>query len=132
MFEFMQLFFYFLVDKATNTTLVKPDVSASWEELLIRFVQDRPPLYNIKLPVAQRTNLKKNNLWAEIYNLLEGKQTLEAIKAKWRYLRDCYMKARKKMVLYKPSGSAAETMCDPGFRYYAMMQFLNDTVDMPV
>ncbi|CAG9764554.1 unnamed protein product [Ceutorhynchus assimilis] len=123
-----------LVDKASNTILQKLNkeaTTASWEELLIKFVQDRPALYNIKIPVTERSHLKKNNLWAEIHNLLEGKHSLEAIKAKWRYLRDCYMKARKKMGQYKPSGSAAGTKFDSGFRYYASMQFLNDSLEMP-
>lgn len=36
--------------------------SSTYEETLIQMVQDRPALYNIKLPFLERTTLKKKNM----------------------------------------------------------------------
>lgn len=73
--------------------------------------------------------LKKQSLWLEISNLLQGMATIEEIKNKWKYLRDCYLKAKKKINKYKPSGSATQEPQDPGFRYYNLMKFLDDGIE---
>ncbi|TGZ54298.1 hypothetical protein DBV15_12264, partial [Temnothorax longispinosus] len=50
----------------------------------------------------------------------------EEAKARWKYLRDNYAKARKKAKAYIPSGSAAKTggLKKSKFRFYDLMTFL--------
>ncbi|KYN06773.1 hypothetical protein ALC62_02273, partial [Cyphomyrmex costatus] len=50
------------------------------------------------------------------------------IKQRWRYLRDCYIKAKKKEHQYVPSGSATDVSLRKRtlFRFYQQMKFLND------
>ncbi|KAK4882684.1 hypothetical protein RN001_006003 [Aquatica leii] len=81
-----------IVDKVVNPEPANADVS--WEELLIKYVQDRPPLYHLK----------------------DEKVAVNILKTKWKYLRDCYVKSKKKINAYKPSGSASQPPPDPGFR----------------
>ncbi|XP_031327643.1 uncharacterized protein LOC116158914 [Photinus pyralis] len=120
-----------IVEKGTSTvvgssSVTKDAPTESFEELLITYVQDRPALYNITLPLSERTVGKKNALWMEVFNLFGGKYTIEDLQKKWKYLRDCYIRARKKVTQYIPSGSGALQKVDPGFRHYALMTFLND------
>lgn len=98
---------------------------SSWAEQFIKCVEDRPPLYNVQLCLTERTNLKKNALWSEILNTIGG-NSIEELKAKWKYFKDRYMKAKKKVNTYKPSGSAFIPV-NPGFQYYNLMKFLDDS-----
>lgn len=41
-----------------------------WDESLVKEISLRPPLYNYRLPVKERTELKKIDLWKEIHNCL--------------------------------------------------------------
>lgn len=80
--------------------------------------------------MSERTNFKKNALWTEVKNHLGSAMTIDEIKARWKYLRDCYTKAHKKVSEYKPSGSGADGIPPkPGFRFYDNMKFLNDTLE---
>lgn len=122
---------YFLVQKGTDiiigtrsgTIKAPPD---SFEEQLIKYVQDRPALYNISLPLSDRTNGKKNALWLEIFNIFGGQYSVEDLQKKWKYLRDSYIRARKRVTQYVPSGSGASVSIDPGFRHYDLLKFLDD------
>lgn len=55
----------------------------------------------------------------------------EQTKTRWKYLRDNYTKARKKIKNYIPSGSAAKaaTVKKSNFRFYDLMMFLNDVLE---
>lgn len=55
---------------------------------------------------------------------------MEAVKQRWKHLRDSYMKARKKMQGYVRSGSGAESghPLRSSFAHYEEMRFLDDTV----
>ncbi|KAL0103955.1 hypothetical protein PUN28_016980 [Cardiocondyla obscurior] len=103
----------------------------SLDELLIGAVKTRKALYDFRLPAATRTNLRKNSLWKEVSNLLGGALNPEEAKARWKYLRDNYLKARKKMKSYIPSGSdsAAVNVKKTKFRFYDMMAFLSDVLE---
>lgn len=46
------------------------------DELFIDLVQDRKGLWNSRLPLKERTNLKRDSLWNEIVNTLGGKLIL--------------------------------------------------------
>lgn len=96
------------------------------DEMLIDAVQQRPALWNYKLPVQKRTSHIKRALWDEIFNNL-GFRDAAWMKCRWTYLRDCYTKARKKVNSYVPSGSATEAghTQKSMFRFYTRMQFID-------
>lgn len=50
-------------------------------------------------------------------------------KKRWKYLKDCYAKDRKKSNEYIPSGSAAPKARKNTFRFYEAMSFLNDSME---
>ncbi|KYN22354.1 hypothetical protein ALC57_05245, partial [Trachymyrmex cornetzi] len=53
------------------------------------------------------------------------------LQARWKYLRDNYIKARKKIRAYISSGSAAtaaNTENKSKFQYYELMRFLDDSL----
>lgn len=68
--------------------------------------------------------------------IYQGSLSPEEAKARWKYLRDNYIKARKKVQAYIPSGSAATTVTTANtitknksrFQYYELMKFLNDSL----
>ncbi|XP_048515467.1 uncharacterized protein LOC105691584 [Athalia rosae] len=97
------------------------------DEVLIEAIPKRPALYNAQLPVKQRTKLKINALWLEISNTLGG-MTAEDAKKRWQYMRECYMKEKKKQHTYTPSGSAAGNSKRTSFRHYDLMKFLGDSL----
>ncbi|XP_071578814.1 uncharacterized protein [Temnothorax nylanderi] len=102
-----------------------------YDEILIEGLRTRPCLWNHRIPVEERSPLSVKEAWLEISKELEDKFDVNSIKKRWRNLRDCYMKARKKVTAYKPSGSAASTSDkkkDAGFRFFDQMQFLNDSI----
>lgn len=43
------------------------------DEELISLVQQRPALYDYRIPTQERTKFKKNDLWQEVSNCLAGK-----------------------------------------------------------
>jgi len=43
------------------------------DEELISLVQQRPALYDHRIPTQERTKLNKNDLWQEVSNCLAGK-----------------------------------------------------------
>ncbi|EZA54579.1 hypothetical protein X777_05690 [Ooceraea biroi] len=102
------------------------------DEVLIGAVKARKALYDYSLPAFQRTNLRKNTLWAEVSNTLGGVLSPQQAKARWKYLRDNYAKARKKIKTYIPSGSAATaaSIKQSKFRFYDLMMFLNDFLEI--
>ncbi|XP_066586349.1 uncharacterized protein [Prorops nasuta] len=101
-------------------------------ELLIEAVRSKRGLYDFRhIPASERTLLRKNALWMEVSNMLRGSLSPSEAKLKWKYLRDNYIKARKKVNSYIPSGSAAcanNMSCKPKFQYYELMRFLDDTL----
>ncbi|EFN69099.1 hypothetical protein EAG_05682 [Camponotus floridanus] len=100
------------------------------DELLIEFVRIRRGLWDHSLPTSERTRLKKDSLWQEIVNAFDGSLSMEAIKQRWKHLRDSYMKARKKMRGYVRSGSGVESghPLRSSFAHYEEMRFLDDTI----
>ncbi|EFN69401.1 hypothetical protein EAG_00504, partial [Camponotus floridanus] len=97
---------------------------------LIEFVRIRRGLWDHSLPTSERTRLKKDSLWQEIVNAFDGSLSMEAIKQRWKHLRDSYMKARKKMRGYVRSGSGVESghPLRSSFAHYEEMRFLDDTI----
>ncbi|XP_029667639.1 uncharacterized protein LOC115238180 [Formica exsecta] len=96
-------------------------------------VRSKRGLYDFRVPASERTMLRKNALWVEVSNILGGSLSSEEAKARWKYLRDNYIKARKKVRAYVPSGSAGTaanviTENKSRFQYYELMRFLNDSL----
>ncbi|XP_067216157.1 uncharacterized protein [Linepithema humile] len=112
-------------------TAEDPVCTDTLDELLIGAVKARKGLYDHRILPNERTNLRKNALWTEVSNTLGGAFNPEEAKARWKYLRDNYIKARKKVKGYIPSGSAAKTSASkkPKFRFYDIMTFLNDLLE---
>lgn len=54
--------------------------------------------------------------------------SIEELQKKWKY-RDCYIRARKKMKTYVPSGSGAlPSNFKSSYRYFELMKPLDDTL----
>ncbi|XP_019889701.2 uncharacterized protein LOC105286854 [Ooceraea biroi] len=101
------------------------------DELLIEAVRSKPGLYDFRVPASTRTMLRKNALWVEVSNILQGSLSPEEAKARWKYLRDNYIKTRKKVKAYIPSGSAAPctvTEKKSKYQYYELMKFLDNSL----
>ncbi|XP_031329750.1 uncharacterized protein LOC116160637 [Photinus pyralis] len=110
--------------------LPTPAVNQINDELLISLVYARKPLWDFRTPVQERHGLKLKKLWEEVAVLLGG-QLIDAVKKRWRQLRDDFMRARKKHKTYVPSGSGADHLPpQPTFKYYELMRFLDDTENM--
>ncbi|XP_018566617.1 uncharacterized protein LOC108907431 [Anoplophora glabripennis] len=101
------------------------ELGSNFDEAIIAMVAERRALYDFKLPLNQRTKAKKEDLWKEISNNLGGVGILQ-IKQRWKYLRDSFVRAKKKVKEYRPSGSAGVLPVDPKFKHYDLMQFLDD------
>ncbi|KAM0734473.1 hypothetical protein ACS0PU_011944 [Formica fusca] len=99
------------------------------DELLIACVAQKPALYDHRLPLADRTLFKKNALWQEICNMMGGIMDITTAKKRWKYLKDCYTKDKKKSNEYIPSGSAALSTRKNTFRFYEAMNFLSDCME---
>lgn len=95
------------------------------EELLISCVQARPPLWDSRLPIKDRSKTIRGNLWTEIFQEFGGNPnfSLEFLMKKWRNLRDTYVRLKGE---YTPSGSAA--IKKKKWEYMDVLSFLNDTI----
>jgi len=139
-------------------------------------IMERPPLFDHRIDVRERSKLKKKALWEEIKNILggillthilfnkfsntvitrnygfnnnflchisqeylrnkiklcaysTGTMSIDELQKKWKYHRDCYMRARKKMKTYVPSGSGAlPSNLKNSYRYFELMKPLDDTL----
>ncbi|KAG5869674.1 hypothetical protein JTB14_035600 [Gonioctena quinquepunctata] len=99
------------------------------EELLINCVEARPPLWDCRLPLVQRSKTIRDELWLEIYREF-GEQPEFPIKylmTKWRNLRDTYVRVKGEYESYKKSGSAAKKK--KVWEFYENMSFLRDTLN---
>ncbi|KAG5864526.1 hypothetical protein JTB14_002378 [Gonioctena quinquepunctata] len=98
-------------------------------ELLISFVVSRPPLWDHRLPLVQRTKPIKDQLWVEILSEFGGNTDLtpDILQKKWKNLRDKYIKTKAELDTYIPSGSAAKKK-KKIWKHFEAMAFLSDTV----
>lgn len=100
-----------------------------FNERLIMAVLDRPSLYDFRINVKERSKIKKSSLWEEIRNILGGDRSIKDLQKRWKYLRDCYMRSKRKMKEYVPSGSAASASANlkSNFKFFELMKPLDDT-----
>ncbi|KAF5283209.1 hypothetical protein FQR65_LT14040 [Abscondita terminalis] len=100
------------------------------EELLISLIQIRPPLWDSRLPLPQRSKTIRDKLWAEIYEQFgeQEEYSIEVLMKKWRNLRDTYVRLKGEYETYVPSGSASKKR-KKTWEFYEQMAFLNDTLN---
>lgn len=56
--------------------------------------------------------------------------TMDDAMKRWKYLRDCYIRYKRQVNAYVPSGSAAQPKKKQKvFRFYEIMQFLDDQLE---
>jgi hypothetical protein len=54
--------------------------------------------------------------------------SIKKLQNKWKYHRDCYMRAKKKIKQYVPSGSSASSAnLKSSYRFFEIMRPLDDT-----
>ncbi|KYM93788.1 hypothetical protein ALC62_15632 [Cyphomyrmex costatus] len=84
------------------------------DELFIDLVHDRKSLWDSRLPLKDRINLKRDSLWNEIINTLGGTLTVKVAKQKWKH---------------QGSGAEAGYPLKSTFAHYDRMRFLDDTLN---
>ncbi|XP_067203441.1 uncharacterized protein [Linepithema humile] len=100
------------------------------DEMLIDIIQTKPALWNFQIPLSERTKAKKKALWKEVENALGGLMTMDDAMKRWKYLRDCYVRYKRQINTYVPSGSAAQpSKKQKVFRFYEAMQFIDDPLE---
>ncbi|XP_071576431.1 uncharacterized protein [Temnothorax nylanderi] len=100
------------------------------DEMLINIVQTKPALWNFQIPLSERTKAKKKALWKEVENMLGGLMTADDAMKRWKYLRDCYVRYKRQVNAYVPSGSGAQpSKKQKIFRFYEVMQFIDDPLE---
>lgn len=86
--------------------------------------------YKIFFILYQENDWKK---WSSFIISLNTEQenNIELVQKRWKQLRDSYVKAKRKVTEYIPSGSAncSKTSKIQGFRLYNQMKFLDDIVE---
>ncbi|XP_071555862.1 uncharacterized protein [Temnothorax nylanderi] len=118
------------LNEPNNQPINESNEDIDSDELLIYYVSQKRALYDHRIPANERSTLKKNALWKEVCNSLGGILNLSDVKKRWRYLRDCFMKAKKKERAYIPSGSGADKVHKKSsFRFYEQMKFLDDVFE---
>lgn len=113
------LYLYKLQD---NDELLAEDVGVleyTVEELLISCVQARPPVWDCRLPLSDRSKTARDKLWLEIFNEFgeNPEFSIGFLQKRWRKLRDTYV---------TPSGSAAKKR--KKWECFDLLSFLNDTI----
>jgi len=61
------------LEDVIETSVYESPKDVTVDEELISIVQQRPALYDHRIPPQERTKLKKNDLWQEVSNCLGGK-----------------------------------------------------------
>ncbi|KAK4887426.1 hypothetical protein RN001_003697 [Aquatica leii] len=99
-------------------------------ELLISLILIRPPLWDSRLPLPQRSKTIRDKLWAEISEQFgeQEEYSIEVLMKKWRNLRDTYVRLKGEYDSYVPSGSANKKK-KRTWEFYDQMGFLNDTLN---
>ncbi|XP_015596797.1 uncharacterized protein LOC107268490 isoform X2 [Cephus cinctus] len=68
--------------------------TVDYEELLISAVKARPPLYNWKLPLRDRSKSIKKVLWEEVSNEVHNIWSAKICETKFKSMRDRYRRER--------------------------------------
>ncbi|KMQ89596.1 histone H3 [Lasius niger] len=76
------------VSEATNSF----NQPSNLDERLIEEVRRREPLYNFRLPLAQRGRKQTKHMWQDISTELNGEISADGAAKRWKSLRDTFMK----------------------------------------
>ncbi|XP_014211250.1 uncharacterized protein LOC106641356 [Copidosoma floridanum] len=104
------------------------------DKKLISLVKERPALYDPRYIEQDKIRETKQALWHEICTLLEGQLDANTAKARWKYLRESYMKAKHKTKIKEEVAKRFGTpLLQPklrkhSFRYHELMEFLEDSI----
>ncbi|CAI6363325.1 unnamed protein product [Macrosiphum euphorbiae] len=109
----------------TNENLVESEINddddAEDYSKLIIAVRERHPLWDHRIPMSNRYESIKQKLWDEIYVELNGAYSLDTIKKKWKYLREKYVRQKKKPA--SGAGGKKKNWCHTN-----ELQFLDDVI----
>ncbi|CAL1681217.1 unnamed protein product [Lasius platythorax] len=102
------------------------------DEELINAVQKRPPLYDYRMPLKERSR-QKTDLWKKVSEDLNGIYTSTEAEKRWNYLKDRYRKSfnsyKKVQESTQRSGAAGihkNQLIKPSFKHHHLMSFFND------
>lgn len=112
-----------IVNTEVNTEVVSNSKNCSSDEAFISAIEIHEPLWNIKLPTAQRSKEIKSSLWKEVCKEMNGKYTIESAKKKWKNLCDTHRRYAKEEKSVR-SGSARKKKNK--WMYYEQMGFMRD------
>lgn len=121
------------------------------DELLISLVSARPPLFDMRLPLKQRSRGIIHNLWEEVISELNSKNfvlnkhcmfsrlrvsvkvTTKQISSRWKNIRDSYVRARVNIQKKIASGSSSSEKLKADsirnkHKHYELLEFLDDTL----
>ncbi|KYN07826.1 hypothetical protein ALC62_01199, partial [Cyphomyrmex costatus] len=112
------------IQPTLNTGQKKEKLSLEEEGTLILEVQCRQPLWNFRLPLAQRNNKITKCLWQEASNAINGKLNAIGCKNKFKNFHDIYRRLINSEKL--PNGSASKSNIYK-WRHAKIMEFLRDS-----
>ncbi|CAH1106939.1 unnamed protein product [Psylliodes chrysocephalus] len=115
------------IDFESEVVPEQSDVVYEVEELLATFVQQRPPLWDSRLPLSRRSKTVRDGLWLEIFKEFSEQFSIEFLQRKWRNMRDTFIKVKGEVESYIPSGSATKKR-KKVWKYYEIMCFLKDSI----
>ncbi|XP_012287469.1 uncharacterized protein LOC105703559 isoform X2 [Orussus abietinus] len=100
---------------------------SEWVEQLISEVFRREPLWNSKLPYKERGFKTTSVLWAEVDHILDKEKGTS--QAKFKSLRDRFLKLYAECNKKPKSGSAASALHKTTWKYYNQLLFLIPTIE---
>ncbi|KAF5301291.1 hypothetical protein FQR65_LT19240 [Abscondita terminalis] len=95
---------YQIIDDDQNTD--SPTENNDPNKLLIAAVEKRPPLFDFKISLQQRSKLVVRKLWEEVHSEIGGVIALQELSGKFKNLRDRYISLRVQYNKKPPSGSS--------------------------
>lgn len=66
------------------------------KDLFISLVQEKPPIYNFKLPLQKRSKHIKEYLWAEIRYIMKTSLCVDDLAKKWKALYDYFRRIKNR------------------------------------
>ncbi|XP_022182494.1 uncharacterized protein LOC111042257 [Myzus persicae] len=89
---------------------------------LISIIETCKPLWDHRLPLGDRSENIKNNMWNEVFVQFNGLYTLECLKSTWKYIRERYTREKK------PSASGSSGGTKKVWEHFLSLLFLDDVL----
>ncbi|XP_022179008.1 uncharacterized protein LOC111039719 isoform X2 [Myzus persicae] len=109
-------------DKVKNRE-IEFDLTSS----LISAIKVRPPLFDHRMILTERSEAIKNILWNEVYAELNGLITIDELKKKWKYLKEKYVRERQKPKKSENTRKGRRTK----WLHYSHLSFLEEVITCP-